>query len=274
MAGYSSVKRGRGRVATPKLRGVYGAGLPAAVPTVHSSPEVFYAASSRFGALGAVRPAAEWSVAGVTRMVARGGLRGVGGATEWSAASVAAFAARGGLSAGEKEGGGGGVGGGNGAGGGGNGGGGGGVGGGEKRDAVAAAMEMQRRLGEIVGFMAFSASHEHLFLGDLKWAVLPPLGLGQYRLVRDAGKRVVAYVSWAWVNAEVEARLGTGVTKLRQSEWKCGGQAVVMDLLTAGGGDEARARIVRELKEKVFEGRSVKALRWDAGLGRLVLDEM
>lgn len=146
------------------------------------------------------------------------------------------------------------------------------AGGADKR--VVQAWDLQRRLGEVVALMSYSDSHEHLFLVDLKWAVFPPLKLRQYRIMRDQDKQAVAYVSWAWVNEEVEVRLSAGKVKLRPPEWRCGEQAVIMDMLSGLNSEEEQKRILSELKAKVFAGRVLKALRWDAEKNRLMLQEV
>ena len=136
----------------------------------------------------------------------------------------------------------------------------------EERAYLLGVRDLQRRLGEIVGLMAFSHSHEYLFLGELKWQLLPPLSLRQYRLVRNKNKEAGAYV-----NEEVEERLSAGKIKLRSAEWKSGDQIVIMDMLLSSHSEAGQNRILSELKEKVFSGKPFKVLRWDEEKRRLVL---
>ena len=133
----------------------------------------------------------------------------------------------------------------------------------EERARLLGVRDLQRRLGEIVGLMAFSHSYEYLFLGELKWQLLPPLSLCQYRLVRNKNKEAVAYVSWAYVNEEVEEQLSAGKIKLRLAEWKSGDQIVIMDMLLSSHSEAGQNRILSELKEKVFSGKAFKVLCWD-----------
>jgi len=133
---------------------------------------------------------------------------------------------------------------------------------------------LDKRLGEVVGLLSRSDSHGYLFLNDLKWAVMPPLMLGQNRIVQDKEGRAIGYVSWALVNGEVEDRMASGQMKLRPIEWKCGEKVVIIDLLVPAGNEALRTRILTELKEKEFSGGVMKVLRWDDEQQRVVFGEV
>lgn len=78
-----------------------------------------------------------------------------------------------------------------------------------------------------------SPSHKHLFTSDLEWLVLPPVNLRQFRLFRENSKNApIGYVSWAYVNDEVENRLIKGQFKLSPREWKSGSKPVLIDVLS------------------------------------------
>jgi len=46
-----------------------------------------------------------------------------------------------------------------------------------------------RMLGDIVWLMSQSPAHKHFSLADLEWMVMPPLALGQYRILEMASNR-------------------------------------------------------------------------------------
>ena len=105
-------------------------------------------------------------------------------------------------------------------------------------------------LGQIVWLAMHSPAHKHLFLTDLEWLVLPPLLLKQFRIFRKGGKPF-AYASWAFVSEEVEERLksGAGSARLCPGDWKCGEQALIIEILAPFGGGDA---LLNELLETVL----------------------
>lgn len=112
-------------------------------------------------------------------------------------------------------------------------------------------------LGDVVWLMTQSHSHKHLFIADLEWLVLPPVMLRQFRLVRQGG-RPFAFISWATVSEEVEARLSKGKMRMSPAEWRCGEIAWIIDLIAPfGGGEQA----LKEVRERVLPGRKVKTLK-------------
>jgi cytolysin-activating lysine-acyltransferase len=105
--------------------------------------------------------------------------------------------------------------------------------------------------------MMESPTHQHLFLADMKWLVLPPVMLRQFRLFRQNG-HPFAYASWAMLTEEAEARVKTGQTRLRPDEWTGGDRLWLIDLIAPFG---AQQEIIRDLKDKVFGGKAVKTLQ-------------
>jgi len=116
----------------------------------------------------------------------------------------------------------------------------------------------QEAVGQIIGLMLQSPLHKHLFLNELEWLVLPPVMLQQFRIIHRDGKPI-AYASWARLSEDATARLKSGVRKLKPEDWNAeGGELWLIDLLTPFGGHEA---VLKELKEKVFEGQTIKTLQ-------------
>lgn len=112
-------------------------------------------------------------------------------------------------------------------------------------------------LGQVVWLMRQSELHKHLFLADLDWLVMPALQLKQFRLIRKDGQPI-AYASWAYLNEESAERMTSGEKRMRPGDWKTGEELWLVDLIAPFGGQEA---IMRELKEKTFEGKKVKTLQ-------------
>ena len=111
-------------------------------------------------------------------------------------------------------------------------------------------------LGHVAWLAMNAPSHRHLFLADLEWLVLPALQTGQFRLFHRDGLPA-AYASWALVNEEVEARLASGVFKLKPAEWRCGDRVWLIDLIAPPA--EAQA-VTDELRRTVFAGVTVKTV--------------
>ena len=119
-----------------------------------------------------------------------------------------------------------------------------------------AAKKVSEVLGEIVWLMSQSPLHKQFFISDLEWFVMTPVLLQQFRLFYDQDKPV-GVVFWATVDAEVEARLAAGTSKLRPQDWKSGEALWVVEVIAPFGGAEA---MVQDLKAKVFAGREMKFL--------------
>ena len=117
-------------------------------------------------------------------------------------------------------------------------------------------------MGHVVWLMNQSPLHKHLFISDLEWLVMPALMLGQFRIWHETdkqGNRVpVAFASWAYLDAEAEARLKEGVKRLRPTDWKSGDALWLIDVIAPFGAAE---KAIAQLREQVFKGRPVKSLQ-------------
>lgn len=111
-------------------------------------------------------------------------------------------------------------------------------------------------MGDALWLMQHSAAHKHLFITDIDWMLVPPVALEQYRLwKRD--NLPVAFATWGYLSPDAESRLLTGVRNVTESDWNSGEQLWLMDLIAPFGGQEEAAL---ELKEKIFQDRSVKTI--------------
>jgi cytolysin-activating lysine-acyltransferase len=112
-------------------------------------------------------------------------------------------------------------------------------------------------LGQVAWLMLQSGAHKFQFISDLEWLVLPPVMLRQFRVFRQKD-RPVAYVSWAYVSAEVEKRIVGGDLKMRPQDWKSGDRLWIIDVCAPFGGNEA---ILAELRGQVLKGQQIKSLQ-------------
>jgi cytolysin-activating lysine-acyltransferase len=66
-----------------------------------------------------------------------------------------------------------------------------------------------------------------------------------------------AYVSWALVNDDVQARLAQGDLRLAPHEWKSGPHLWIIDLVTPFGSPEP---VIKQLREQLFPTQTIKAV--------------
>ena len=123
-------------------------------------------------------------------------------------------------------------------------------------------------IGHAVWLMTQVPTHRHLFITDMEWALIPPVSLGQFRIWRKNGVPV-AFATWAFLEADAEKRLIAGVHKLKPIDWKSGENLWLMDVLAPFGGQE---QVVKEVREQVFPGRSMKTLQPAPGGGMAVVE--
>lgn len=139
--------------------------------------------------------------------------------------------------------------------------------------AVLAALEQAKDalaklpiLGPALWLYARDPLKKYLFLGDVDWAVLPPIVLDQCRLYTKAGLPY-AFVTWALVSDEVDARLRSAQPKIAPHEWKSGGHVWIIDAVAPFGQlDETLA----ELRQTLFAGKPVHALLPDPARAGMV----
>ena len=113
--------------------------------------------------------------------------------------------------------------------------------------------------GTVVNLMIESPAHRHLFLADMQWLIIPPMRLNQYRIFHDRERnQPVGYVSWAFLSQDAAERLRKGQTRLQPSEWKSGEQLWLIDLLAP---EQLQQKIIKELKDKMFQGRTLHMLQ-------------
>ena len=118
-------------------------------------------------------------------------------------------------------------------------------------------LEISSILGTVAVLMIDSPMHQHFFLADMKWLVIPPIHLRQFRIFRR-DNHPFAYVSWAMLSEEAGERLKQGNHRLRPDEWRSGNQAWIIDMIAPFGGHE---EVLKDLKRNVFQDTKVRVFQ-------------
>jgi cytolysin-activating lysine-acyltransferase len=133
----------------------------------------------------------------------------------------------------------------------------------KNHEAAVAALEQAQGalaklpiLGPALWLYARDPIKKFMFLGDTDWAVLPPIVLDQCRLYTKSGLPY-AFVTWAFVNDSVDARLRSAQSRIAPHEWNSGEHLWIIDAVAPFGELDAT---LTELRETVFPGRKVNAL--------------
>ncbi|MES9900799.1 MAG: toxin-activating lysine-acyltransferase [Sedimenticola sp.] len=111
-------------------------------------------------------------------------------------------------------------------------------------------------LGPALWLYAKDPVKKFMFLGDVDWAVLPPVILDQCRLYTK-NELPYAFITWALVNDTVAARLQSGQPKIAPHEWQCGEHVWIIDAVAPFGELE---ETLQELRKTFFPGKEVNAL--------------
>ena len=122
---------------------------------------------------------------------------------------------------------------------------------------IGARMNVNEILGQIVRLLMMSPQHRHMFVADMEHRIIPPLRLGQCRVLRMEGGRSTTYASWARVSDDVHARLEAGEHRLRPEDWNSGSHLWLIDVVAP---PQAVPRVLAELQQRVFKGERVRTL--------------
>lgn len=124
------------------------------------------------------------------------------------------------------------------------------------REQAKAVLRKLPLLGPMTWLMLQQGATRNVFLGDLEWRLMPALVLDQARLhMRDESP--LAFITWARLSDEAAERYRLAPHRLAAADWKSGDQTWIVDLVAPFGGG---AEVVKELKEKVFPGQTVRQL--------------
>ena len=111
-------------------------------------------------------------------------------------------------------------------------------------------------LGPVTWLYARDPARKFSFMADIDWMLLPPVVLDQCRLYAKEGVPF-AYISWAFVNDQIHARLLTGEVKIAPHEWNSGEHLWLIDVVTPFG---QRDETLEEVRKAIFPTRAVNAV--------------
>jgi len=115
-------------------------------------------------------------------------------------------------------------------------------------------------LGPALWLYARDSVRKYMFVGDIDWMLLPPVVLDQCRLYNKADLPF-AFVTWAFVDDSVDARLRSHHPKIAPHEWNSGEHVWLIDVVTPFGHME---ETVKDLHNLMFPDKTVHALLPDA----------
>jgi cytolysin-activating lysine-acyltransferase len=94
------------------------------------------------------------------------------------------------------------------------------------------------------------------FVADMDWQLLPPVVLDQCQLF-TRNEIPVAFITWAFVSDQVDARLRSGIARLAPHEWNSGTHVWLIDAVSPFGSADDMVTTLRQTK---LAGHSVSAL--------------
>ena len=112
-------------------------------------------------------------------------------------------------------------------------------------------------LGAATALMMESPLHQHLFISDMKWLLLPPLQLQQFRIFRKEGVPI-GFISWAFLDEEAEERMLTGQIRLRPNEWNNGERLWLIDIVSPFG---LYDDLIETVKREIFPGKEINYIQ-------------
>lgn len=116
-------------------------------------------------------------------------------------------------------------------------------------------------LGELCWLYSHSKLHRTWPVGSIQQWLLPAILTRQLRLYRQNGKPH-AFVTWAWLSAEVEEAYVLNTGSLQPKDWKSGSRGWIIDWVAPFGGTR---EIARDLKQNVFRNDVGRFLRLKEG---------
>nr|WP_316650420.1 toxin-activating lysine-acyltransferase [uncultured Gellertiella sp.] len=114
----------------------------------------------------------------------------------------------------------------------------------------ARTQQIDKQLLDVVKLAMRASRYRTLFISDLTWRILPPLMLGQCQFMVDKDGTMVAFVSWAKLNAQVAKRMESPMNfRMQEHEWTCGDLLRIIDVISPFGQEE---KLAREVSEKLL----------------------
>ena len=135
----------------------------------------------------------------------------------------------------------------------------------KKRMTGAAVFKMvASAIGDMVTLYSKDPAHKHFAFADMEWKILPPIINGQFSITHADDEvfgtlRPIGLVTWAKVSDELDERLSKQadgqVVRLRPSEWNCGENVWLVDVV---GTSEGIIKLLKMLHENQLSDLSAK----------------
>jgi cytolysin-activating lysine-acyltransferase len=117
---------------------------------------------------------------------------------------------------------------------------------------------LENILGAVLLLNTKSPTNRYLFSKEYEWLVIPAIITKQFILLRNKNNEPLAFISFAYVNQEVEKRLLSGIIKLSPAEWQCGNILYIIDIVSPF---TPVANILKIIHDERFKDKEVKILR-------------
>lgn len=131
----------------------------------------------------------------------------------------------------------------------------------------------EEAVGAILLYLGAHPRYEHMLLDDVRQRIIPAVRLRQYRTVETPDGDMIAYVSWARLDAGAVERLTSSSPSdgfvLSEEEWDGGDEVVIIDVAVTVPGEEEK--VCRKVKREVFDGERTRTLRFNAENGAIEL---
>lgn len=111
-------------------------------------------------------------------------------------------------------------------------------------------------LGPVTWLMLQQPHTRHTLLSELEWRVIPALMRDQAKLYMRDGLPI-AYVSWANFSNQVAQRYRTPPHQLSYTDWDCGDEVWLVDIVTPFGGLQ---QVMEDVRRNVHPGKAVHQL--------------
>lgn len=118
-------------------------------------------------------------------------------------------------------------------------------------------------LGPVLWLYARDERKKFTFIADQDWLVMPPILLDQCKLYMKE-EIPWAFITWALVSDEIDARLRSQIPRIAPHEWKSGEHLWLIDVVAPFG---QAVEMIEELRKTQFPGRKVSALLPDPQQG-------
>lgn len=131
-----------------------------------------------------------------------------------------------------------------------------------KNNITPGYLGLESTIGAVLLLNTKSPTHRYLFSHEYEWMIIPAIIAKQFILFRNNKNEPVAFVSFAYVNEEVEKRLLNGVLKLTPAEWKSGDKMYIIDVISPF---TPVAEILKQLNSEKFKDKEVRILKPNKG---------